>query len=87
MVPIINLVDAELRAELNSPESILLPESEWPEVTPTSSVHADDDEWYDICVGGGERTMFAPIAEGKIFRNNLGEKVLAGAIGIEKIRK
>ena len=48
VAPIINLVDAELQAELASPASILLPESEWPEVTPTSAVHADDDELYEI---------------------------------------
>ena len=85
--PIIALVDAELQAELESPESILLPESEWPEVTPTSAVHADDDEWYDVCVAGHEREMFVPIEEEKIFGNNLGEKVMMGAMGVEKIKE
>ena len=66
--PIFHLVDSELQAELASPASILLPESDWPEVTPTSSVHADDDEWYDICVAGGARNMFVPIAEEKVFQ-------------------
>ena len=81
VAPIITLVDAELQAELASPASIFLPESEWPKVTPTSSVHADEDEWYGICVGGHERRMFVPIEEENIFRNNLGEKVMAGAMG------
>ena len=87
VVPIINLVDSELQAELASPASILLPDSEWPEVTPTSSVHADDDEWYDICVAGGERNMFVPITEEKVFRNNFGEKVTVGAMGVEKVKE
>ena len=65
VVPIIDLVDAELQAELNSPESILLPEAEWPVTTPTSTVHATDDEWYQVCVAGGERSMFMPYPEEK----------------------
>ena len=87
VVPIFHLVDSELQAELSSPDSILLPESEWPAVTPSSSVHADDDEWYDICVAGHARKMFVPIAENEVFRNNLGEKVIAGAMGVEKSKK
>ena len=65
VAPIFSLVDKELQAELSSPASILLPEAEWPETTPTSSVHADDDEWYDMCVAGHERDMFVPIEEEK----------------------
>ena len=87
VAPIFSLVDKELQAELASPASILLPESEWPEVTPTSTVHADDDEWYDMCVAGHEREMFVPIEEEKIVRNNLGEKVMIGAMGVEKIKE
>ena len=63
VVPIIDLVDAGLQAELNSPERILLPEAEWPVTTPTSTVHATDDEWYEVCVAGGERSMFMPYPE------------------------
>ena len=74
VAPIITLVDAELQAELNSPSSILLPEADWPEVTPTSMVHADDDEWYQICAAGHPRGMFAPFPEEKGFRNNFGIK-------------
>ena len=65
VAPIFSLVAKELQAELASPSSILLPEAEWPETTPTSSVHADDDEWYDMCVAGHERDMFVPIKEEK----------------------
>ena len=87
VAPIFSLVDSELQAELASPASILLPESEWPEIRPTSTVHADDDEWYDMCVAGHEREMFVPIEEEKIFRNNLGAKVMTGAMGFEKIKE
>ena len=31
--------------------------------------------------------MFVPIAEEKVFRNNFGEKVTAGAMGVEKIKE
>ena len=48
VAPIISLVDDELKAELESPDNILLPVSEWPLATPPSKVHASDDEWYAI---------------------------------------
>ena len=85
--PIIILVDAELQAKLNSPASILPPEADWPAVTPKSTVRANDDEWYHICVAGHERTMFMAFPEESIFRNNLGEKVMAGAMGIDKVKE
>ena len=75
VAPIITLVDAELQAELNSPSSILLPEADWPEVTPTSMVHADDDEWYQICAAGHPRGMFVPFPE-EIFFATIWEKRL-----------
>ena len=31
--------------------------------------------------------MFVPIAEEKIFRNNFGEKVMTGAMGVDKVKE
>ena len=87
VVPIFNLVDAELQAELESPSSILLPEAEWPVVTPKSQVHATKDEWYKICKAAHARGMFVPIPEEKIFTNNLGDKIMAGAMGVDKVKE
>ena len=86
VLPISQLVDEELKAELESPDSILLPESEWPLVTPVSKVHASEDEWYRICQAGHARGMFTAFPEEKIFRNNFGEKVMAGAMGVDKVK-
>ena len=87
VAPIIKLVDSELQAELNSPANILLPEAEWPLVTPKSKVHASDDEWYEICKAAHARGMFKAYPEESIFRNNLGEKVMAGAMGVDKVKE
>ena len=85
--PIISLVNDELKAELESPDNILLPVSEWPLATPLSKVHASDDEWYAICKAGFELGMFETISESEIFCNNLGEKVTAGAMGVDKVKE
>ena len=68
VAPIVAVVDEELRAELASPDSILLPESEWPVTTPKSKVHANDDEWYLICQAAFERGMFKAFPEEDFFR-------------------
>ena len=87
VVPIQGLVDEELRAELEAPDSILLPESEWPSTTPKSTVHATEDEWFQICRAGHERGMFVPIKEEDIFKNNFGDTVTAGAMGVDKVKE
>ena len=50
-------------------------------MTPKSKVYANDFEWHEICQAGFECGMFGPIAEDQIFVNNLGDKVLQGAMG------
>ena len=52
-----------------------------------SKVYASDTEWYDICKAGFERGMMGPIPEDEIFVNNLGEKVLQGAMGVDKLKE
>ena len=85
--PIAELVDAELRAELAAPESILLPVAEWPSATPRSKVYASDDEWYLICEAMYKRGMLKALPESEIFKNNLGERVMAGAMGVDKVKE
>ena len=87
IVPIFDVVDKELQAELLAADCILLPEAEWPKVTPKSKVHASDDEWYLMCQAGYEQGMFRPIAESEFFKNNLGDKVTAGAMGSIRSRR
>lgn len=75
------LLQGELRDDLADPRRCLLPQSQWPEVTPRSSVHADDDEWYEIVKAGWGRGMFVEVPEEEIFRNEKGDLILAGAMG------
>ena len=81
----LQFVDPKLQAELLDTEAILLPESEWPKSTPKSKVYASDSEWYDHCHAGSERGMFGPIPEEDIFVNRFGEKILQGAMGVDKV--
>ena len=39
-----DVVDSQLAADLENPEHCLLPENEWPSITPRSKVYASDDE-------------------------------------------
>ena len=72
--------------ELVDPRKALLPESEWPLVTPVSKVHAVMSEWYEIVKAAHAREMFVGIAENKIFRNQHGDLVLNGAMGVIKMK-
>ena len=79
-----DVVDSQLAADLENPEHCLLPENEWPSITPRSKVYASDDEWFRICKAGHERDMFVPIDENDIFRNQFGDLVTNGAMGVDK---
>ena len=81
------LLDSELADDLADPARCLLPESQWPEITPTSKVHASDSEWYAIVKAAGERGMMVEVQEADIFVNNHGDKVLAGAMGVDKLKE
>ena len=84
--PIIDVIDEHLVDELADPRQALLPESEWPSVTPVSKVHALVSEWYEIVKAAHARKMFVEIAEDKIFRNQHGDLVLNGAMGVIKLK-
>ena len=85
--PVERLLKGELLDDLEDPQRCLRPVSEWPTETPVSRVHASDEEWYKIVKAGHERGIFAEVAESDIFVNNLGDKVLAGAMGVDKIKE
>ena len=72
---------------MSDPRRCLLPEDEWPAQTPHSRVHATDEEWYDLAKADYERDLFVEVPEDEIFRNNLGDMVLAGAMGVDKVKE
>ena len=50
-------------------------------------MHASDEEWYKLVKYAIEIGLFAVSDPNKIFRNNLGEMVLAGAMAITKVKE
>jgi hypothetical protein len=85
--PIISFVDEHLRDELLNPDGVLLPRTEWPAETPRSKVCCDDSNWYSICKAAFDRSIFTEIPEEEIFRNQLGDMVLNGAMGVDKFKE
>lgn len=86
VVDVVDHVDQHLKDDLLDPARCILPESEWPKETPKSKVHASEAEWYKLCQAAARRGMFEPVAEDKIFRNQFGDKVLNGAMGVKKVK-
>ena len=78
------VVDSQLVADLDDPDHCLLPQTEWPKETPRSKVYASEEEWFKICKAGPERGMFVPIEENDIFRNQFGDLVTNGTMGVDK---
>ncbi len=73
-----------MRAETMNTFQCLTPESEWPSTTPVSKVHATDAQWFGICKAAVARNMFCDVSEESIFRNQFGDKILSGAMGVDK---
>lgn len=67
-------------------EACLLCEEDWPVETPKSTVHAPDSECFMFCNARLERGMSVEVHESEIFVNQLGEKVLNGAMGVDKLK-
>ncbi len=80
-------VDDHLKDDLSDPTRCILLECEWPLETPRSKVCCTDSEWYSICKAGGERNMFTEVPGNGFFRNQLGDLVLNGAIGVGKSKE
>ena len=55
-------------------------------LTPVGNVHASDAEWYTLCKGVAKRGMFCAVPEGGIFCNQYGNKVLNGAMCVDKFK-
>ena len=87
ILPVADFVEGELRDDILDVKRCLLPRSQWPDRTPRSRVHASDAEWYRLVQEGLKRGIFAEVAEDQIFRNQHGEMVLNGAMGVDKIKK
>ena len=51
-----------------------------------SRVHATAEEWNKIVAEGFKRGMFAYVPEDQVFVNEKGEKVVNGAMGVDKVK-
>ena len=80
-------VEGELREDVMDPARCLLPREHWPERTPRSVVHATDTEWYSLVKAGLERGIFKVVPESEIFVNQHNDKVLNGAMGVDKVKQ
>eukprot|EP00971_Amphidinium_carterae_P334349 6469574-Amphidinium_carterae.1 len=70
-----------------NPERCLLPCCEWPDQLHRSRVYCSDREWYQIVQRGLELQIFTTVEEKDIFRNQHGELVLNGAMGVDKYKE
>ena len=86
MCLLVDFIDPRLVDKLKNPRTALLPEADWPAATPVSRVHAVMSQWYKLVKAGCGRNMFVEVAESEIFRNQHGDLVLNGAMGVNKIK-
>ena len=85
--PAINFVPPAMRAMLERPESLLLPQEQWPESPPISRVRASDGEWATICQAAHERKMMVPVRKEDVFKDHQGRPVFNGAMAVVKVKK
>ena len=86
LFPIINFLPPELHDDLLNPERCLLPKDQWPDHPPSSTVFASNEEWYELVKYGAHIGLFGEISEEEIFRDQHGEVVLNGALGVDKVK-
>ena len=84
---IMEFIDPHLRDAISEPRRCLIPEADWPTETPRSKVHASDSEWYALCKEAVARDMFEECPDDDNFTNQLGETVLIGAMGVDKMKE
>ena len=65
----------------------MLPETDWPAAPQFSKVHATDPEWFAVCKAGFARNMFQPVSDEDVFKDHNGVPVLAGAMGVDKLKE
>ena len=86
ILPIIDYIQEELVDDISDPTRCLKPMDQWPITTPRSKVYASDDEWYSLVKHGAKLGLFGAIGEERLFKNQLGDYVLNGAMGVDKIK-
>ena len=79
--------DEELRDDLLCPRRCLLSEADWPSTPQVSKVHASDPEWYALVKAGFARNMLQPVDDSEVFTDHNGVPVLAGAMGVDKVKE
>ena len=79
-----DFVSEELREDLKDPSRCLLPRAAWPVAPPRSRVHATDAEWYSLVKAGASLGIFGKASESELFRDQFGNPVLNGAMGVDK---
>ena len=84
---IVDFIDPHLCDAIADPRRCLLPETEWPTETPRSKVHASGSEWYSLCKEAVARGMFEDCPDDEVSTNQLGEQVLIGAMGVDKLKE
>lgn len=82
--PIVDHIDPQLAAELANPRGCLRPVEGWPKQTPRSKVFVEDHEWFGTVRAAYLRGMMTPVADEQIVVNQLGAKVLHGAMAVDK---
>lgn len=87
VVCIREVVDEHLKDEMLNPRGMFLLAAECPSEVPVSKVHATQSEWYSLLKGAHLRGMFEHMAEPEVVRSPTGEKILNGAMGVDKWKK
>ena len=87
MCDITLFVDEEFRDDLLCPNRCLLPEMEWPAAPQFSKVHAIESECFALVKVGHARSMFQMVSVEEVFKDHNGVPVLAGAMGVDKLKE
>lgn len=78
-------IEPHLATELSNPRGCLRPVEDWPKQTPHSVVFAMKHVWYATVRAAYLRGMMAPVADEDIFKNQLGQYFLNGAMAVDKL--
>ena len=83
-VPLIDLVEGELKEKLLNPEGNLLPEDELPDQLPEPPVHADPEQWEMIVKALHDRGLVEPVEDPVLVK---GRPLRNGSFGVIKPHK
>ncbi|CAK0870625.1 unnamed protein product [Prorocentrum cordatum] len=85
--PAADFLEDPLRERYLDPYRCLKPHEEWPTSVHKSRVHGNLTEWDAIAAEGLKRGIFWEVPEDDIFVAPNGEKVLNGAMGVDKFKE